>query len=95
MATRATPWEIAKDILVQEIFSRRIPCTIGPKQVHGLCLEYKAVEYKNFRTSLNTLRKALYELKDKASVDNAAFEQSPMHHVGMVQGPTASQDWCQ
>jgi hypothetical protein len=36
-STTATPWEKVKDILVQEIgTSGKIPCTMGPKDVHGL-----------------------------------------------------------
>jgi hypothetical protein len=52
MSTTATPWEEGKDILVQEIGSGKIPRTMGPKDVHGLRLEHRAVEYKNFRTNL-------------------------------------------
>ena len=58
MSTTATPWEKVKDVLVQEISSGKIPCTMGPKDVHGFRLEYRAIKYKNFRINLNNLRKA-------------------------------------
>jgi hypothetical protein len=73
MATPPTPWEIAKEILVQDIGSGRIPRTMGPKEVHNRCQEYRDVDYKKFRTNLNNLRKALYKLHGKATVNNAAF----------------------
>jgi hypothetical protein len=82
-----TLWEIAKEILVQEIGSGKIPHTMGPMDVHGLRLEYRAVDYTKFRTNLNNLRKALIALKGKATVDSEAFAYDQRMHPPAAANP--------
>jgi hypothetical protein len=46
--------------------------TRKPHNVYIIQEEYKEVKYKNFRTNLNSLPKALKKLNDRAIFDTAA-----------------------
>ena len=79
-----TPWEIAKEILIQEISEGRVLETMGPKDVYVMKEEYQRVEYKKFRTNLNSLRKALNKLKNTAAIDTAAVvHDRRLHPINM------------
>jgi hypothetical protein len=79
-----TPWEIAKEILIQEISEGRVLETMGPKDVYVMKEEYQRVEYKKFRTNLNSLRKAPNKLKNTAAIDIAAVVHDwRLHPINM------------
>ena len=70
----ATLWEVAKEILQQDVCARMLPRTLGPAEVHAMRREYEAVEYEKFRTNLNKLRKKLEFQQSSAASDDAALQ---------------------
>ena len=70
----STPWDIAKELLKEDICAGMVPPTMAPKDVYEMRVEYQEVMYENFRNNLNSLRKALDKLKNKADVDSAGIE---------------------
>jgi hypothetical protein len=68
-----TPWEIVKALLIADIQEGKVPPTMSPKVVYSMRVEYRRqVEYRQFRTNLNNLRKSLKAVNDRAIVDRAA-----------------------
>jgi hypothetical protein len=81
--TSTTPWEIAKALLITDFREGTLPATMAPRIVYSMREEYKQVEYHQFRTNLNSLRKSLKAVNDRAIVDSAAVahdQQQLMHH---------------
>jgi hypothetical protein len=70
--TMSTPWEIAKELLKEDILSGYVAPTMKPVKVHDLCIEYQCVVYKNFRSNLLNLTRALGKQSDAATEDDAA-----------------------
>jgi hypothetical protein len=68
----STPWEIAKALLINDIRDGKLPPTMSPKVAYSMKVEYKNVEYCHFRTNLNSLRKSLKVINDRAIADKAA-----------------------
>jgi hypothetical protein len=67
-----TPWEIAKELLKEDIVAGFITPSMPPAQVFDLREEYGNVNYENFRTNLNSLRKKLDKLGKKARESTVA-----------------------
>ena len=75
----ATPWEVAKEMLQQDVCAGMLPRTLGPTEVYEMRREYQAVEYGKFRTNLNKLRKKLEFQQSSAASDDAALQ----HYMGL------------
>jgi hypothetical protein len=76
----ATPWEIAKPLLIADIIHGRIPATMKPRNAHNFRDEYKLVDKVNFRSNLQNLRSGLDVLYNKADVDNHALAHDHLLH---------------
>ena len=71
----ATPWEVSKEILKQDFCAGMLPRTLGPAEIYEMPQEYQDVEYGNFRTNLNELRKKLESQQSSAALDDAALQR--------------------
>jgi hypothetical protein len=69
-----TPWLIseAKELLAKDILAKKVD-GMGPKAVFAMRKEYQQYEYKNFRSNLLALRKAIQLQHDLADADSAAL----------------------
>lgn len=75
-----TPWHDsrAKAILLKGLEDGTIPLTvaeIGPKDVFKMDPEFQKYKYENFRTNLNTLRKATKSRKVNSAFDEDALQK--------------------
>jgi hypothetical protein len=72
-----TAWEIAKELLKEDIVSGLVLPTMAITEIHHLRVEYQRVPYTNFRTNLNNLRKLLrYQVNEAvASAEGLAKDQ--------------------
>jgi hypothetical protein len=91
--TMATPWEVAKEILQQDVCARMLPRTLGPAEVHEMRREYEAVEYEKFRTNLNKLRKKLELQQSSAASDDAALQHYYMGLNPVKMNPTGGMNY--
>lgn len=79
-------WDKAKEKLFEEITAGRIPRTLRPKQVYELDPLYQKVNYENFRTNLNELRKRIDKHHQDAKLDNDALINDRMIHLVITEG---------
>ena len=85
-----TLWELAKEILIVEISEGRVMQAMGPKQVYAMREEYGRVDYRKFSRNLNSLRKSLDKVQEKAAVDEAAVAHDQRLYPINVDNPSAS-----
>ena len=70
---KSTPWDIAKPILYNDYHEGRVTGSMKPKDVWDMREEFKAVEYKNFRTNFATMKRRIRENKGRSDIDEAGF----------------------
>ena len=68
----STPWEIAKELLKEDIIPGYVTPTMKPVEAHDLCIEYQCIIYNNFRSNLLHLWKVLGKQSNAAIEDDAA-----------------------
>jgi hypothetical protein len=83
----STPWEIAKELLKEDIASGYVPRTMKPAVVADLRIEYQRVKYTNFRNNLNRLRQTLGTQSDAATFDDAAVAHDRLIHPIRMNNP--------
>jgi hypothetical protein len=67
-----TSWEIAKELLKEDIVAGFVTPSMKPSEVFILREEYECVEYTNFRSNLNSLRKKLKKMGKEAEESTVA-----------------------
>ena len=70
---KSTPWDIAKPVLKKDYQAGRVTDLMKPSEVWNMRDEFKAVEYKNFRTNFATMKRRIREHNDRSSADEAGF----------------------
>ena len=70
---KTTPWETAKPILQKDYQEGRVTDLMKPSNVWNMREEFKAVEYKNFRTNFASMKKRIREHKERSDIDEAGF----------------------
>ena len=63
----------AKALLREDIISKRVPASMGAKEVYAMRAEYKEFPIKNFPTNLKNLRKAIADNFARMQVDCEAY----------------------